>query len=190
MSSIKTIREKIPSIEDSLFNSKLFLNVNLSNEQNLNSSFAKDSENPNEIDDITSTCFLSKDLMDEINSSDSDISLKDEKPSLDKNLFLNLVKGGDKYISNWFTNNIGNKDLFPYDFNQRNNNIFFNCRDYMNSYNTIGRVVYFSDTSVKAATSAHAAAASSYSGGGGGFSSGGGGGGSFGGGGGGGGGFR
>ena len=62
--------------------------------------------------------------------------------------------------------------------------------NYMNSYNTIGRVVYFSDTSVKAATSAHAAAASSYSGGGGGFSSGGGGGGSFGGGGGGGGGFR
>ncbi len=135
MSSIKTIREKIPSIEDSLFNSKLFLNVNLSNEQNLNSSFAKDSENPNEIDDITSTCFLSKDLMDELNSSDSDISLKDEKPALDKNSFLNLVKGGDKYISNGFTNNIGNKDLFPYDFNQRNNNIFFNCRDYMNSYN-------------------------------------------------------
>ena len=55
--------------------------------------------------------------------------------------------------------------------------------NYINNYNTIGRVVYFSDTSVRAATSAHAAAASSYSGGGGGFSSGGGGGGSFGGGG-------
>ena len=62
--------------------------------------------------------------------------------------------------------------------------------NYMNTYSAVDRAIYFSNSSVSAAQSAHAAAASSYSGGGGGFSSGGGGGGSFGGGGGGGGGFR
>ena len=62
--------------------------------------------------------------------------------------------------------------------------------NYMNTYSAVDRAIYFSNSSVSAAQSAHAAAASSYSGGGGGFSSGGGGGGSFGGGGGGGAGAR
>ena len=65
------------NIEDSIFNSKLFLHVNYKNDD-LNNSISHDSGDSTELEDLDNTTFLTKELIEELNSSNLDISLKDE----------------------------------------------------------------------------------------------------------------
>ena len=131
MALLKSFEEKIPYIEDSLFNSKLFLNLNLTNE-NLNNSETKESENSNEINDITDTCFLSKELIDELNSSNSDISLKEQKTTFNNKSFKNLNDNRYEYIPRNCINNIGNKEMFSYALNHNINNNYYRNSNYIN----------------------------------------------------------
>ena len=77
MAKVKSIKD--PNEDyfngDSIFNSKLFLNIDVNNEQYLNNSYIKDPDNSGEIEDINTGLFLTKELIEELNSSKTDISL-------------------------------------------------------------------------------------------------------------------
>ena len=51
---------KISSLEDRIFNSKLFIDLDSTDEQSLNNSLENESENSNEINDINNDYFLIK----------------------------------------------------------------------------------------------------------------------------------
>lgn len=74
---------------DSIFNSKLFLNIDVNNEQYLNNSYIKDLDNSNEIEDINTSLFLTKELIEELNSSKTDISLN--KSSIKDKIINNSI---------------------------------------------------------------------------------------------------
>ena len=61
-------------LEDSIFNHILFLNVNINAEQ-LNKSYTKESDNsnPNEFENNDISFFLTKELIEELNSSKLDV---------------------------------------------------------------------------------------------------------------------
>ena len=105
--------QKKQTKEESVFNSKLFLNVDLSFE-NLNNSFSTESENSDEIEDANSSTLLTKELIKELNSN-SDFLLKNDSPPNDSSLyFLN----NNYNISKNFINNITNNSALLYrDFN-------------------------------------------------------------------------
>ena len=130
--------QEIPNIEDSIFNSKLFLNVNFKNDY-LNNSFSEDSENSTEIEDLNSNTFLTKELIEELNSSISDISLKDEK-SFNNNksfLYYNITNKGYPFVPIINNNYDKNEDILKNNikserFNKYNisKNTFKNNYDY------------------------------------------------------------
>ena len=64
-------------LEDSIFNHKLFLNVDINSEQ-LNKSYTKESDNSNpfEFEDNDVSFFLTKELIEDLNSSKSDILIQ------------------------------------------------------------------------------------------------------------------
>jgi len=100
--------QKIPNIEDSIFNSKLFLNINLNNDY-LNNSFSQNSEDSTEIEDSNSSSFLTKELIDELNSLNSDITFKDKK-SFNNKSFLYSVNNANLFTPNNQANNINKED--------------------------------------------------------------------------------
>lgn len=83
---------------DSIFNSKLFLNIDVNNEQYLNNSYIKDLENSNEIEDINTSLFLTKELIEELNSSKTDISLN--KSSIKDKIINNSIDEQLYYLIN------------------------------------------------------------------------------------------
>ena len=91
MAKVKLIKDSNEDFfnRDSIFNSKLFINIDVNSEQYLNNSYIKDSDNSIEIEDKNSGLFLSKELIEELNSSKTDISLN--KSSIkDKNINNNI----------------------------------------------------------------------------------------------------
>ena len=130
---------KIPSLEDCVFNSKLFIDLDSTYEHSSNYSFDKDSENSNEIDDdIDNSCFLIKELMEELDSPKSDISKgakKEETISYGKSLIL-LVNNGYEFIpkeyrkngSNNSNNKIITKSYNKFTENFSNSNLFFQTK--------------------------------------------------------------
>ena len=100
---------------DSIFNSKLFLNIDVNNEQYLNNSYIKDLDNSNEIEDINTSLFLTKELIEELNSSKTDISLN--KSSIKDKIINNSIDEQLNYLINnrLFYGN-GNESFNKYNF--------------------------------------------------------------------------
>ena len=100
---------------DSIFNSKLFLNIDVNNEQYLNNSYIKDLDNSNEIEDINTSLFLTKELIEELNSSKTDISLN--KSSIKDKIINNSIDEQLYYLINnrLFYGN-GNESFNKYNF--------------------------------------------------------------------------
>ncbi len=91
---------KLSSFEDSIFNSKLFIDLDSTYDYSSNNSYEKDSEDSNEIDDINNGCFLIKELIEELDSPKLDI-IKDEKKDNSINYshsLLSLVKNGYEFM--------------------------------------------------------------------------------------------
>ena len=128
--------QKIPNIEDSIFNSKLFLNINLNNDY-LNNSFSQNSEDSTAIEDSNSSSFLTKELIDELNSLNSDITFKG-KQSFNNKSFLYNVNNGNLFTPNNQANNINKEDMIQNGFisgrfnkyNLKSYNKFKNNYDY------------------------------------------------------------
>ena len=107
--------QKKPNKEESVFNSKLFLNLDLSFEP-LNNSFSTESENSDEIEDVNSSIFLTKELIEELNSS-SDFLLKNDTPINDSQSFLYFLNNNYNMSKN-LINSINNNNALLYrDFN-------------------------------------------------------------------------
>ena len=103
--------------EDSVFNCKLFLNLDLDYEH-LNNSISTESDNSDEIKDENSLSFLTKDLIEELNSSNSDSSLKNDDYSINNGRpFLYYVNNKYDITSNY------NELLF----NNLNQSLFSKC---------------------------------------------------------------
>jgi len=100
---------------DSIFNSKLFLNIDINNEQYLNNSYIKDPDNSSEIEDINTGLFLTKELIEELNSSKTDISLN--KSSIKDKIIDNSIDEQFYYLINnrLFYRN-GNESFNKYNF--------------------------------------------------------------------------
>ena len=100
---------------DSIFNSKLFLNIDINNEQYLNNSYIKDPDNSSEIEDINTGLFLTKELIEELNSSKTDISLN--KSSIKDKIIDNSIDEQFYYLFNnrLFYRN-GNESFNKYNF--------------------------------------------------------------------------
>ena len=122
-------------LEDSIFNHKLFLNVDINSEQ-LNKSYTKESDNSNsnEVEDNNVNFFLTKELIEELNSSKSDIPFNssltkneitqnnntffyiDRKDYLNKNIYFNEIfhdnNRNEKFNKYNSKNNLENKPRF------------------------------------------------------------------------------
>ena len=107
--------------EDSVFNCKLFLSMGLDYEH-INNSYSTESDNSEEIKDENSSSFLTKELIEELNSSNSDIILRNDCP-------LNNNKSFVYYVNNKYDFSLNNKELL---FNGLNKPLFSKC--YSNSY--------------------------------------------------------
>ena len=143
MAKVKQIKEsnenyfyKKSNKEESVFNSKLFLNMDLSFEP-INNSFSTESENSDEIEDVNSSSLLTKELIEELNSS-SDFLLKNDSPINDNQSLIYFVNNNYNMSKN-FNNNINNSNplLFrdfnpPMAFNYNSN--FHIDNSYKNNY--------------------------------------------------------
>jgi len=129
---------KLPSLEESVFNSKLFIDLDSTDDYSSNNSYEKDSEDSNEIDDIDNGCFLIKELIEELDSPELDI-IKDEKEDNSINYshsLLSLVKNGYEFMPKGYINHLDkntskkkNKFFNKYNIKISNENI--------NSFNLI-----------------------------------------------------
>ena len=104
--SEKTKFQKISSLENCGFSSKLFIDLDSTYEQSLNNSFDENSQNSSEFSDIDKSNFLIKELMDEL---DCPSPLKEEEYSsnLSKPL-LPLINNGYEFIPKSFRKSIDN----------------------------------------------------------------------------------
>ena len=120
--------KEMSNIEDPIFNSKLFLNINFKNDD-LDNSISDDSGDSTEIEDINNTTFLTKELIEELNSSNLDISLKDEKNTENSKSFIYynnngypftplISKNNDKYEDYMFNNNFKSGRYNKYNINR------------------------------------------------------------------------
>ena len=112
--SIKDSNEDFCKI-DSIFNSKLFINLDVNNEQYLNNSYLKDLDNSNEIEDINTDLFLTKELVDELNSSKVDISLSTSSIK-DKNINNKIDEQFYYLFNNGLFKGNGNERFNKYNF--------------------------------------------------------------------------
>ena len=130
--------------EESVFNSKLFLNLDLSFEP-LNNSFSTESENSEEIEDVNSSSFLTKELIEELNSI-SDFLLKNDSPINDNQSFLYFINNNYNMPKN-FINNINNNNALLFrEFNPRivfnyNSNFRFGDSYKKNYYKKINKII-------------------------------------------------
>ena len=129
--------------EDSIFNHKLFLNLDINSEQ-LNKSYSKelDNSNSNEVEDNNAIFLLTKGLIEELDSSKLDIPFNsslikngisqnkinpffhiDREDYLNKNIYFNEIfhnsNRNERFNKYNFKNYIGNKTRF----NNKKNNI-------------------------------------------------------------------
>ena len=100
---------KIPSIEDCVFNSKLFIDLDSTYEQSLNNSTDKESENSEDIDNIENKNLLIKELINELDSP-KEYSFKDDNSSDYIKSIIPLVNKGYEFIPKSYKNNTDKKD--------------------------------------------------------------------------------
>ena len=106
---------------DTIFNSKLFLNIDLNNEQYLNNLYIKDQDNSTEIDDINTGLFLTKELIEELNSSKIDVSLN-KSLIKDNNINNNINDQLFYFINNRLFSGNGKESFNKYNFKNYNEN--------------------------------------------------------------------
>ena len=116
--------------EDSVFNSKLFLNMEFDCEH-LNNSYSTESDNSDEIKDENSLSFLTKDLIEELNSSNSDYSLKND------NYYMNNRRSFLYYVNNKYDIPPNYNELL---FNNLNQPLFIKCNS--NCHNNSNKKKY------------------------------------------------
>ena len=123
---------KISCLEDSIFNSKLFLDLDSTYEHSLNSSLEDESDNSNEIDDINSECFLIKELIEEIDSPKSNSFIEDNSVNNSKSIST-LADNGYKFLPKKYrnsTNKINNKKKAKFNkFNNIFNNNYYHTKN-------------------------------------------------------------
>ena len=119
--------KKFPCEETPVFNSKLFLDINF-NFESISNSSSISSEDTDEIEDINSSNFLSKELINELNFSNVDNSFKDDKsinfPNDSKSfVYLNndCFSFPIHYINNINSNEFINNNYNPVNYNNYNN---------------------------------------------------------------------
>ena len=119
---------KISSLENCVFNSKLFLDLDSTYEQSLNNSFEKETENFSDLEEIDNENFLIKELIEELDSPKSD-SLKDENPiNLSKSI-IPLVDKGYEFLPKEYRKSVKSSNKLPKTFNKYN----INCTE--NNFN-------------------------------------------------------
>lgn len=126
MSKVKAIEnsnenffKNILDENSSIFNYRLFFNININNEKLLNDSYTKESDNSSEIEDSNCSCLLSKELIEELNSSNFEKTFnstsQNEEGSNDINSLLYFVNNEYKFIPNDYINNIKNNKILFHD---------------------------------------------------------------------------
>ena len=100
---------KITSLEDCVFNSKLFIDLDSTYEQSLNNSTDKESENSEDIDNFENKNLLIKELINELDSP-KEYSLKDDNSSDYIKSIMPLVNKGYEFIPKGYKNNTDKKD--------------------------------------------------------------------------------
>ena len=117
MAKVKSIKDSNEDYfnGDSIFNSKLFLNIDVNSEQYLNKSYIKDPDNSIEIEDINTGLFLTKELIEELNSSKTDISLN-KSSKKDKNINNNIDDQFYYLFNNRLLYGNGNESFNKYNF--------------------------------------------------------------------------
>ena len=109
---------KFSSLEDSIFNSKLFIDLDSTYEHSLNNSLEDESDNSNEIDDIDSGCFLIKELLEEIDSPKSNSFIEDSCLNNNKSISP-LANNGYRFVPKKYRNSkskINNRKNRKYSF--------------------------------------------------------------------------
>ena len=125
---------KISSLEDCVFNSKLFIDLDSTDEYSLNNSFEKDSENANEINDVEKDYLLIKELLEELYSPKSNSLEETNNLNYNKSL-LPLIDNGYKFIPKGYKND---KDTKINKKNKKYNKYNVkNTEDYHNKQKTI-----------------------------------------------------
>ena len=120
-SNNKSCIPRISSLDNCIFNSKLFIDLDSTYEQSLNNSYSKEIENLDDIDDIQNGHFLIKELIDELDSPKSDIMFDNSESENSKSL-TSLVNTGYEYIPKKYRNSLDQNaiDRMPTIFNKYN----------------------------------------------------------------------
>ena len=108
---------KIPSMEDCIFNSKLFIDLDSTYEQSLTNSSDKEWDNSEDLDNIENESLLIKELIEELDSPTS-CSLHDDSSLNYNKSIIPLVNKGYEFIPKGYKNNTdkssGNKMIKIY----------------------------------------------------------------------------
>ena len=116
---------KISSLENCVFNSKLFLDLDSTYEQSLNNSFSKEPENLSDMEEIDKESFLIGELLDELESPKSN-SLKEENPINYSKAIIPLVDKGYEFLPKGYRKSVNkSSNKLPKTFNKYN----INCPD-------------------------------------------------------------
>ena len=120
-SNNKSCIPRISSLDNCIFNSKLFIDLDSTYEQSLNNSYSKEIENLDDIDDIQNGHFLIKELIDELDSPKSDIMFDNSESENSKSL-TSLVNTGYEFIPKKYRNSLDQNaiDRMPTIFNKYN----------------------------------------------------------------------
>ena len=120
-SNNKSCIPRISSLDNCIFNSKLFIDLDSTNDQSLNNSYSKEIENLDDIDDIQNGHFLIKELIDELDSPKSDIMFDNSESENSKSL-TSLVNTGYEFIPKKYRNSLDQNsiDRMPKIFNKYN----------------------------------------------------------------------
>lgn len=135
--STKSCIPRISSLDNCIFNSKLFIDLDSTYEQSLNNSYSKEIENLDDINDIDNGCFLIKELIDELDSPKSDIIMDDSENENEKSKSLiSLVNTGYEFIPKKYRNSMDQNtiDRMPKIFNKYNMKISDNNSNKKNIY--------------------------------------------------------
>ena len=136
--SIKSCIPRISSLDNCIFNSKLFIDLDSTYEQSLNNSYSKESDNLDDIDDIDNIQnehFLIKELIDELDSPKSDIMIDNSESENSKSV-ISLVNTGYEFIPKRYRYSLDQNtiDRMPKVFNKYNLKINENNSNKKNFY--------------------------------------------------------
>ena len=133
--SIKSCIPRISSLDNCIFNSKLFIDLDSTYEQSLNNSYSKEIDNLDDFDDIQNEHFLIKELIDELDSPKSDIMIDNSESENSKSV-ISLVNTGYEFIPRKYRYSLDQNtiDRMPKVYNKYNLKINENNSNKKNFY--------------------------------------------------------